>query len=245
MLRKLNLLICVIGSALMLAVPASAHHRDFTFLRDWFLPYKGEMEVESRTFWSPRTGELEQQFEFEYGITDNFAFEPGIAFHRDPGDKLHLDGLDAELRFRFGTYGVNKFLPAMNVEFEHPVDTEEPDHGEIKLIGSYITPKGDDFTVNVNIGKNLKGDDTKTEGEWAVGYATSIGQYSKEAMGYNVGFRVGVEMIGDFQEHFYKLGPTLIYRRDKHFNVLATLALPLNMTSENHPEIRFIMEYEF
>lgn len=64
-------------------------------------------------------------------------------------------------------------------------------------------------------------------------------------MGYNVGWRAGLKLIGDFQEHFYKLGPTLIYRHDKHFNVLATLALPLNSTSENHPEFRFIMEYEF
>lgn len=245
MSRKIALLPFIASSALLLVAPASAHHRDFTFLRDWFLPYKGEMEMESRTFYDTKDTTFHQEFEFEYGVTDNFAFEPGIAFHKDPGDKVHLDSLGAELRFRFGKLQTNALMPAMNIEYEHPVDTAEPDHGEIKLIGTVRTPRGDDFSANLNIGANLSGEDKRTEAEWALGWATSVGAYSKEKMGYNVGWRLGIEAIGDFQEHFYKMGPTIGYRHDVHLNMLGTIAFPLNQTDENHPELRFIIEYEF
>jgi len=44
---------------------ASAHERDFTLSRDWHLPYAGENEIESRTFWDPRPNDVAQLFEYE------------------------------------------------------------------------------------------------------------------------------------------------------------------------------------
>ena len=52
---------------------ASAHHRDFVFLRDWYLPFAGENEIEYRMSHFNRANVFVHQVEFELGITDHFA----------------------------------------------------------------------------------------------------------------------------------------------------------------------------
>src|SRR4249920_2237528 len=99
---------------------AEAHHRDFVFLRDWYLPFAGENEIEYRLTHNNRNNEFLHEIEFEHGITDHFAIEPGIEWHQQDGEKFHLDGFDVELRFNFMKAAMYTVLPALNVEYEHP-----------------------------------------------------------------------------------------------------------------------------
>src|SRR5262249_39743211 len=70
-----SVLVPIVAGSLLLVVPAlaRAHERDFTLSRDWHLPYAGENEIESRTFWQTKHNDWVQQFEYEYGVTDHIA----------------------------------------------------------------------------------------------------------------------------------------------------------------------------
>ncbi len=228
-----------------LAANASAHHRDFTFLRDWYLPYKGEQEIESRTtFIGKDNNFVLQEFEFEYGITKNFAIEPGVGVTKADGEKWHVDAWDVELRFNFLDFEVNKILPAVNVEYENPSAVGEPDHGEIKFILSYYTAQGENFSLNLNIGQELSGPKEK-EGEILFGYARPIGRSTGEEGGYNLGWRGGFESVYDFQEHNIGLGPVLIARVNEHLNAVATFMFGLNHRDAFHDILKLILEWEF
>src|SRR5215471_12570838 len=123
------------AATLLLASPSLAHEREFTLSRDWFLPYQGEMEMESRTFIDTTHGDWLQEFEFEYGVTDWFAIEPGIGINQGTdGNDLRVDEYDVELRFHFLKFEYGKILPALNAEYEHPSDPGEADRGELKFI---------------------------------------------------------------------------------------------------------------
>src|SRR3982751_4972898 len=92
----------VLAAVALLPVHAQAHERDFTLLRDWFLPYRFEREIEYR-FTHIKGGDFNaHEVEFEYGINPHFAIEPGIEFVKEEGGKFHVDGYDTELRFNFG-----------------------------------------------------------------------------------------------------------------------------------------------
>jgi hypothetical protein len=144
---------------------ASAHERDFTLSRDWHLPYAGEHEIESRTFWDPKPNDVSQLFEYEYGITDHIAIEPGVKFLKPNADTFKLKMVECELRFNFRDFAFNTLLPAFNLEYEHRVgeeiemDSVNPDFEaekqaiEFKGILSYYTEQGDDLTLNVNVGR--------------------------------------------------------------------------------------------
>lgn len=233
------------GVCQIISVPvASAHHRDFTFLRDWFLPYAGENEIESRTSFVTKDKVFVQEFEFEHGFTDHFAIEPGIEFHGEPGEPNHLDAWDVELRFNFGEFAFNKLLPALNVEYEHPVDSEESDRAELKFILSVYGRDGSDLSFNVNVGQQLR-DEKEKEGEFLIGYSRPLTKGESVESGHFIGFRGGFEFMRDFQEHHMLLGPTVSYRPSKEFNILGTVAFPLNHEDENHTQLKLIMEWEF
>jgi len=223
---------------------AHAHHRDFSFSRDWFLPYKGEKEIEARTTYVPDEKAWIQEFEFEYGITDDFAIEPGIEFHKDgDGDKLHLDGYEVELRFRIGTFATNRLLYAFNIGLDHPVRDESP-HGEFQALFTYLTEEGTNFCANINVGQSQVGD-PESESEFTFGVVTPFGANSREEMGYNVGFRGGIEFMRNLNDGSMRLGPTLVMRRNKNFNMLLSALFPLNNSDENKSIFKFIAEYEF
>ena len=225
--------------------PAQAHHRDFTLSRDWYLPYKGEKEIESRAQWFTRTGEMSQKFEFEYGITENFAIEPGIEFHRDPGGGFKFDGNDIELRFNFGKFRTGRILPALNFEFEKPVD--QPWRGEVKFIFSLYGNDGSDLSANINVGRGL-GTGPMTEGEITLGYVRPLGRTNKtnseEDAGNSV-WRGGLEFVHDFQMHNVGLGPVLVYRANKNLNILGTYLFGINHGRDNSHLLHIIGEYEF
>ena len=114
------------GTALVaLAVPdAGAHERDFTLSRDWHLPYQGENEIESRTFWKTKPNDIVQELEYEYGVTDHFALEPGLEFVHRNSEEFELEAAEIELRFNFREFDFHKLLPAMNLEYERRIKTD-------------------------------------------------------------------------------------------------------------------------
>lgn len=223
---------------------AQAHHRDFVFLRDWYLPYAGENEVEYRLQHENRNNVFIHEVEFEHGVTDNFAIEPGLEWHQEDGEKLHLDGMDVELRFHFGQEKLNTPLFALNAEYEHPFDSAEPDRGELKFIGSYFTPDGQDFSINFNVGQELSKDKAK-ESEILFGYMRGLQKLQKTHRGYKIGMRGGFEASFDFHDHFLQAGPTFGFEKDEHFNVLAHFFFPLNKPHENTGGFRIMGEWEF
>lgn len=232
-------------ATLLLAAPlASAHEREFTLSRDWFLPVRGESEIESRTFVDTTHGVTTQEFEYEYGVTDWFGIEPGIQFVNE-GDHFELDAVDVEARFHFGQFAYDRFLPALNVEYEHPKDNAEPDHGELKLIVSRYGQDGQDYTVNLNGGRELTSDGAK-DSELTFGYVRPFRDVDASSSAYfRSEPRWGVEAEHDFQESFDRVGPLFVYRGTTHLNMLASYVFALNERGENPDQLSLILEWEF
>jgi hypothetical protein len=237
--RRFAALGFVLGAATLAPTLAQAHERDFSFLRDWFLPYKFEREIEYR-YTHVKAGDFNaHELEYEYGITPHFAIEPGIEFVKEQGGKFHVDGYDTELRFNFGEFKTNTLLPALNVEYEHPVDKDEDDHAELKFIGSYYDDAGNDLSLNVNIGWALK-HRREQESEFALGFMHP----TRPGMGHRgEGWKYGFEFQEDLVEHHSVLGPTVTFRANEHLHVLATFGFGLQDKEDN--TLKFIAEYEF
>lgn len=225
---------------------ASAHHRDFVFLRDWYLPFAGENEVEYRFTHNNRLNEMIHEVEFEHGVTNHFAIEPGIEWHQQDAEKLHLDGFDVELRFNFGEAQMNKPLFALNAEYERPFANDESDVARLKFIMSYFTAQGDDLSINLVGEQELKFDKMK-ESEIDLGYVRPIQKLSKTAQhGYKLGLRGGFEArYNTGHSHFLQLGPTLAFETNEHFNVIAHYYFGANDRHNNTDGLRFIVEWEF
>lgn len=228
------------GAGLILSAGrASAHERDFTLLRDWYLPYQYEREIEYRMTHMPNADFTSHELEFEYGINPHFAIEPGIEFVKEGNDKFHVDGYDVELRFNFGDFKPNVFLPAVNLEYEHPVDDAEDDHVELKLITSRYDSAGNDFSINLNVGWATE-HRRERESEIALGYLHP----SKPGMGHREpGLKYGLEFSEGLEEHNAVLGPTIGYRASEHFHILGTYAFGLNHKEDD--TLRLIAEWEF
>lgn len=233
--------------AMGLVSSAQAHHRDFTFLRDWYLPYAGEREIESRTSFEDKTRATQQEFEFEIGITKHFAIEPGIGFHQEPGDKTHLDEWDIELRFNFMDFAYNKVLPAINVEYENPADPAESKNGRLKFIASVYTEKGEDWSANFNVTQALSNGRAK-QSEFLLGYSRPFGSKTeedgedKEARSQ---LRGGFEYMFDLTDHHQWLGPVVAFRISNHLNSIFTYLFKLNHKDEINNQLKLIFEWEF
>lgn len=250
--------IAVAGVAFALASGAHAHERDFTLSRDWYLPYQGEHEVESRTFWQLQPNDLVQQFEYEYGVTDHFAIEPGVIFKKPNADHFDLEAIDFELRVNFFEFDFDKLLPAFNLEYERRIEDDDEDaasgdeeeaknEAEFKGIVSLYTKRGEDFTVNVNFGKGFGGEGEKEwEGEITAGYLRPIDFIPGLEPSKEHPLRGGIEFIQHtIHEHGTGLGPVVSWRLDEHFHLLSTFVVALNDRDENFDELRFILEWEF
>lgn len=236
----------LLGVAAVSVQTAEAHHRDFVFLRDWYLPFAGENEIEFRMTHNNRMNEFIHEIEFEHGITDHFAIEPGIEWHQQDAEKLHLDGMDVELRFNFGEAKTNAILPALNLEYEHPFATDESDTARAKLILSYFTPGGDDLSLNLVGEQQLKNERLK-ESEIDFGYVRPIQKLEKSKQrGYKLGLRGGFEArYNTGHTHFLQIGPTMAFEQDEHFNVIVHYFFGANDRGSNTDGLRMIIEWEF
>jgi hypothetical protein len=246
MLRARFLAIPAAAAAVLLLAPAGrAHEREFTLSRDWFLPYQGEHEIESRTFWDTSHGNAVQEFEYEYGITDWFAIEPGVEFIHDDEKDFEMEGVELELRFHFWSFDYDRILPAFNIEYEHALESDESDHGELKFIASRYGHDGQDISVNLNVGREMESGG-EGESEATVGYVRPLHALGPEdEAGFHRKPRIGVEAVDDFEEDHFGAGPLFVYRGTQHLNVLGAYIFGLNDRDENGDELRLIVEWEF
>jgi hypothetical protein len=234
---------------LCFASSAQAHHRDFTFLRDWYLPYVGEHEIESRTSVEARTQASQQEFEYEIGIAKHFTIEPGVGFHQEPGEKTHFDEWDVEFRFNFGEFAYNKILPAMNISYESPADGSESKNGRLGLIASFFTREGENYSVNFNVTQQLTNGRAK-DSEILFGYSRPFskrpdsgpdldGQEERSTI------RGGFEFMHNLTTQDEWIGPVAAVRFSKHLNGIFTYLVSTNHKDSSNNQLKFIFEWEF
>lgn len=231
----------------LFALPALAHEREFTQSRDWFLPYAGEHEIELRNFFDTTHGEYRGQLEYEYGVTSWFAVEPGIEIEEKEDGKYEVEGAELELRFHFLEFDYEKWLPAVNLEYEQPFedkDGEEP-AVELKTVLSRYGEDGRDFTLNLNVGKQLSGP-KEDESELTAGYIMPLEADAEPSAGWHDGLRAGIEVVDDFETHDLRVGPLFVYRATGHWNVLASYLFAVDdRDAGNFDQLTFIVEFEF
>ena len=227
-----------------------AHEREFTQSRDWFLPYRGESEMEVRNFFDTTHGQYSGQFEYEYGITDWFAIEPGIEWEeKEDKNEVEVEAAEIELRFHAGEFGYDKLLPALNLEYEQLLENEEDEQSEfeVKTVISRYGQGGHDFSINYNFGSTVSGE-TEWESELTAGFIMPFEKEAQPSGGWHEGPRFGVEFVEDFEEHDARVGPLAVYRTQagSHWNFLASYMLGINdRDGSNFDELTLIVEFEF
>jgi hypothetical protein len=227
-----------------LAPATLAHEREFTLSRDWFIPYPGELELELRNFFDTDHGDYSAQFEVEYGISKHFAIEPGIEIAKNEDDEYEIEGAELELRFNFGEFAYDRWLPALNVEYEHPSESDEADALEAKFVASRYREDGKDVSVNLNFGKEIEGE-KESESELTAGFVMPFKEGVEDSAGWHYGPRAGVELLQDFEQGHTRIGPLFIYRPTKHLNFLTSYTFGVNDEDENPDILEIIVEWEF
>jgi hypothetical protein len=254
MLHRTARIACALAVAAFAVSGASAHEREFTLSRDWFLPYQGEFEVETRNFFDTGHGIYSGELEFEWGITKHFAIEPGIAYREkdDENNEFEMEAASLELRFNFGDFAYDKFLSALNLEYEHPFhEDEDPKHAEAKFIVARYGKNGVDFVANVNVGRELNMD-KEWEEEITLGGVMPLKRLGEE-LGEDLGGagwrqvpRIGLELIEDLKEHNTGIGPLFVYRATSHLNFLASYVFGIDDRDEDNADVlTIIAEWEF
>jgi hypothetical protein len=243
-LRPIRAFVPLLLAVAGLAPATFAHEREFTLSRDWFIPYPGELELELRNFFDTSNGEYAAQFEVEIGITKHFAIEPGIEIAENEEGDYEVEGSELELRFNFGEFAYDKWLPALNVEYEHPSESDEADKAEVKLVASRYGENGRDISVNLNFGKELE-DEKESESELTFGYVMPFHEGVEDTAGWHYGPRAGIEALQDFEEGHTRVGPLFIYRPTEHWNFLASYTFGVNERDENPDILEIIVEWEF
>jgi len=231
----------VLAAALVGAfVPeAQAHRRDFPFTYDWHQPAKGEKEIELKSRYRGRDNSFEQQIEFEYGITDRLMLAPYLVFAKNGNGNLELEAYKLEGRYQLGEYKANTWLPGLYLEYE--AVRNDTDEAEGKLILSRYGKKGDDFSFNYIIERELE-NGAEFENEYSFGYARSLG--SKGFLARR-DVRGGFEWIHNLSSGRINAGPVLGFEPTKNTWLVFGAALPLNSRGGNKTELRLLAEYEF
>ena len=228
-------------STLLCAPPASAHEREFTQSRDWHLPFQGEHEFELRTFFDTTHGDFRGQLEYEYGVTRHFAFEPGFEVRENEKGEYEIEAAEIELRFNFGEYRQGAWLPAFNLEYEHPFESEEADAIELKSVLSRYGER-DDITVNLNLGKEIEGE-REGESELTAGWVRRLTASAGEEGGGI--WRAGLELVQDFEEHHLRAGPLVSWRASPHLHLLTSYLPAIDERGDgNFDQLAVIVEWE-
>jgi hypothetical protein len=202
--------VSILAAVVTCAAPAHADQRYFTYTYDWFTPAQGEKEVE--LLWTQAEGgNVDTEFEFEYGITNRWLVAPYLLAHREHGGDWEVEGWKLEQRYRFGDFHYNRFLPA--VYFEVKKENHEAWELEGKLITTYTSNHGWLWSTNLIFESAVE-----NNADLEVGYASGI------SFKVNDRVRAGAEFFGEWtpdQEHFF--GPTATYLFNPSTRLLATV----------------------
>jgi hypothetical protein len=234
----------VLGIALLSALPADAHRRDFPNTYDWRQPSKGEMEIESNTQYKGGDNSTKQALEFEYGVTDRFAVAPYVVFEREAGGNLRYHEWKVETRYQLGKYKTNRILTGLYLEYAQE-RSEDGKKGAKELEGKIILSRydrhGGDLSLNLVAEHILNAD--KGEEDWekkySFGYVRPLGHNRFETRG-------GFEWIHNLTDREINAGPVLAFAPAANTWVTMGVAFPLNKRGEgNGTQLRLLAEYEF
>ncbi len=234
----------VIGAVLALgcALPvqnAQAHRRDFPFTYDWQQPSKGEKEIELKSRYRGRDNGFQQEIEFEYGISDRLMLAPYLVFEKNGNGDLKLEAFKLEGRYQLGEYKANSWLPGLYLEYE--AVRKDTDEAEGKLILSRYGKKGDDFSFNYIVERELK-NGAEFENVYSFGYARSL---SDKGFLARRDVRGGFEWIHNLSSGRINAGPVLGLAASKNVWLVGGWAFPVNSRGGNKSEVRLLAEYEF
>lgn len=206
---------------------ASAHARDYVWTYEWYVPYRGERELE---LWTTEFGggRSALQIELEFGVDGRYAVAPYLLVSRD-GGRFRVDGWKLEQRYAFGEFHYGRLLPAAYLEVKkHGAEEYEV---EFKAIGTVVLANGWNWSGNlVAEGKARRG----AAIEW--GYATAIGRP------FGSDGNIGLEAFGSFTDRKHFLGPTAGVRIADRQKLVAGYGFA---TDGGAGRLRMLFEMEF
>jgi hypothetical protein len=160
----------------------------------------------------------------------------------------------------FLDFGYDRFLPALNVEYERQLQETDEESGntnqdfdnpknafELKGIVSYYTKSGEDYTVNLNVGRVFGEGESETESELSAGYVRPLDFIPNWKPSAEHETRVGLEFLqGLSKEKNSSIGPVVTWRATKNLHILLNGMYAINHRGSGHnDEIRLILEWEF
>ena len=229
-----------LGVASSMATPqVQAHRRDFPATYDWHQPGKGDKEIELHSRYRGRNDSFRQQVEFEYGITDRWMVAPYLVFQKGAGGGLDYSGYKLQTRYQLGDYKANTWLPGLYAEYIGNKDATDAAEG--KLILSRFGKKGDNFSFNYIIEKELE-NGAEFENEYSFGYARSL---SDKGFLAERDVRGGFEWIHNLSSGRINAGPVLGFEPTKNTWLVLGVAFPVTNRGGNKTELRLLAEYEF
>lgn len=206
---------------------AEAHKRWFVYTYDWYVPFRGEREIELH--WrGGQDGQWKVMVEYEYGVDGRFSIAPYLIFEGDRG-KSHLQGWKLETRYSFGEPAYGRLLHGAYVEVAKEKD--EPYELEAKYIGTIELANGWAWSGNLVAEREM-------ESRQAVKWGYSMGMARR--MNSNLHFMV--EAFGNWSEREHFVGPGIGYKIDGRSQVLGTVAFSTNRGGN---QLRLLYEFEF
>lgn len=233
--KAASLIIAFATIAILTAVPASAHRHDFPFTYDWHQAAPGEKEIEAHTTYSKSDTSLEEEVEFEYGISERFSIAPYAVFERGPGETLHYSGYQVEARYKLVPYKTNRILSGLYEEYAKPKDSGA--QLESRIVLSRFGNDGSDLSFNYVLVNDFTSDPTY-EKTYSVGYAVPIGKTKYDIRG-------GGEWIHNISDGRINLGPVLSLSTSDHTSITLGYAFHANSRNGNGDEARAVVEYEW
>ena len=209
------------------AVSALADERDFVWTYEWWVPYKGERELE---FWLTDFGGGKSEFliEFEYGVDGHYMFAPYIQIERD-GNHYRVNGWKFEQRYSFGQFRYDTLLPG--VYFEVKKENDEEYELEGKLIATVARKDGTSWSGNLIA-------EMKTDSRHGIVWEYATGVSRKH--GYRMSY--GIEAFGNITKRRHFIGPTVGMRIKPGQKIVAGYGF----SSTGDPgRFRLLFEYEF
>ena len=165
---------------------------------------------------------------------------------------------EIELRFNFLDFGYGKLLPAFNLEYEHRVggelESENPNRDfeaeeqafEVKGILFCCTERGEDFTVNVNVGRVWEEHESEFEGETTFGCLRTLDFIPGWESPADHPIGIGLEFLQQLsKDKFSEIGPVVTSRASKNLHVLMTALYAIYHRDEHNDELRLVLEWEF
>jgi len=229
----------------------AAHDMDFALSKDWQLPSYAEREFEAWTTWAPRQNDFEQQLKFEYGVTDDFAIEPGVEFTKPNSESFRLENVELEAYFHFRRFDFDRFLPAVEAEVERRVQQADEEDGEprgafrLRGIMSYYTRDEEDFTLNLIVTRTVGGE-RPWLGEVTMGYLRPLDFIPGFTPWREHPLAVGLELSQSLSDvHATSFGPVLTWRATESLHVVLNGTVALNHRDHQEDELRLVLEWEF